>query len=408
MSVSTDYGKNTSTVYQREQAEKDAINSGKVTHNDFLKLLTKQLTTQDPLNPMQDIDFTGQLAQLQALDEQMAMTKTMQSMRVDTQLQAGTAMIGKYVSGTDSAGTAATGLVSRVVQNSEGVFVELANKQKVEIGSVNNVWNDANSMYNDIANSGNVIGMWVECGYDEAAQPVRGIVQSVQVQNGQVYLQLYGGKSVTWDQVSALRSPTEEEIFLYTFSDEIREKVQKAQKMIDMGVTGKDADGNEVSGIVADAKLKGSDVYLVLYSGEEIKLENVTGDPRKPTAEDAAKSLNGWYVTGLQKDGSDVSGIVVGAVQNDDGMALILDSGERVYFDTVSALREAKDEDRARLHGLWAEGTGTDGEAAAGIIKEKLEVDGKLAVKLDTGAIILCENIEKYRAATDEEKTRLD
>lgn len=405
--VSTDYGQGTSTVYQRQQAEKDAVASGKVTHNDFLKLLTKQLTTQDPLNPMEDIDFTGQLAQLQALDEQMAMTKTMQSMRIDTQMQAGTAMIGKFISGTDSAGNAAAGLVSRVVQNSDGVFVELANKQKVEINSINNVWNDANSMNNDLANSGNVINMWVEAGYDAAAQPIRGIIQSVSVKDGQVFLNLYGGQSITWDQVQSLRGPTEEEIFLYTFPDEIRQKVQDAQKMIDSGVTGTDKDGNKVNGIVADAKLVGTEVYLILYSGEEIKLSDVEGDARKPTASDAENSLKGYWVEGLAKDGSDLTGIVVGAVDNEDGVALILDNGQRVYLDTVTKVREAKGEDQARLHGMWVGGKDTDGEDAEGIVKEKLEVDGKLAVKLDTGKVILCENIGLVREPTEAEEGRL-
>ena len=409
MSVGTDYGKQTSTVYQREQSEKDAINSGKVTHNDFLKLLTKQLTTQDPLNPMQDIDFTGQLAQLQALDEQVAMTKTMQNMRVDTQLQAGTAMIGKYISGTDSAGAPANGLVSRVVQNSDGVFVELSNKQKVEIGSVNNVWNDASGMMNDMANSSNVIGMWVECGYDEAAQPIKGIVQSVQMVDGQVQLQLYGGQTVTWNQVQSMRGPTEEEIFLYTFPDEVREKVQAARGMIYSAVTGKDKDGNEVSGIVEDAKLVGSDVYLVLYGGDLVKLDDVEGEARKPTAEDAAKSLGGYYVTGLVADGTEVSGIVVGAEDNEDGMALILDGGERVYWDAVypSEIRAAKNEDGARLHGKWVKGKDVGGEEVEGIVVKKVEVDGHLAVELDTGKVVLCPNIESHRDATEEEKNRL-
>lgn len=337
----------------------------------------------------------------------MAMTKTMQSMRSDTQMQAGTAMIGKFISGTDSAGNAAAGLVSRVVQNSDGVFVELANKQKVEINSINNVWNDANSMNNDLASSGNVIGMWVEAGYDSAAQPIRGIIQSVNVKDGQVYLQLYGGKAITWDQVQSLRAPTEEEVFLYTFSDEVREKVEKARQMIDFGVSGTDTEGNKVNGIVADAKLVGTDVYLVLYSGEEIKLENVDGEARKPTVSDAQNSLNGLWVEGLGKDGSDITGIVIGAVENDDGVALVLDSGQKVYLDTVTSVRSAKDEDKARLHGMWVGGKDTDGEDAAGIVAAKVEVDGKLAVKLDTGKIILCENLTEVRKSTEEEQNRL-
>ena len=409
--TSTDYGKTTQTSYQRQQQEKADAAGGKVSHTDFLKLLTTQLTNQDPLNPMEDIDFTGQLAQLQALDEQMAMTKTMQSMRYDTQLQAGTAMIGKFVSGTDKNGASANGLVVRVEQNSDGVFVELANKQKVEVGSINNVWNDANSMNNDIASSLGAIDKWVEAGYDEAGQPIRGIVEKVNVVNGQVVLTLYGGKSVTWSQVSELRDPTEDELW-YVLPDELREKAEKAAKTVNKGVTAKDDDGNLVSGIVGGIERKGEKIYLLIYNGDKdpiaVDYDKLEGDARKPTAEDAAKSLGGLWVTGLAKDGGTLSGIVVGAEQNDDGMALILDSGERVYFDTIEEIREGKDEEKARLHGMWVEGEDTGGDDVGGIVVKKVEVDGKLALELHNGKVIICEKVTEVRKPTDEEQAAWD
>lgn len=392
MSSTIEYGIETSTTYQRQQAEKlAAANGSTASQSDFLKLLTTQLCNQDPLSPMEDIDFTSQLAQINALEEQIAMTKTMKSMRIDTQLQAGTAMIGKYVAGVDTAGATATGMVVRVAQDSKGVYLELANKQKVEVSNINNVWNDATGMYNDIASSGNVIGMWVEAGLDSASQPIRGIVEKVTVENGQVMLKLYGGQSVSWDQVTELRIATEDELW-YTLPDAVRTKVESAQKMVNKGVTGKDKDGKTVNGIVAGAELDGSKVNLILYDGTKVDLDTVK-ETRKPTADDAAKSLKGYWVKGLSKDGSDLEGVVAGAGEDKSGMYMILDSGQRVYFDTISEIRNTEDTEKTRLVGMLVEGVNSAGETVSGVVVKQKDVDGVAVVELEDGTIMPCENI---------------
>jgi flagellar basal-body rod modification protein FlgD len=348
--VSADYGQSTSTVYQREQAEKAAANSGMVSSVDFLKLLTTQLTNQDPLSPMEDIDFTAQLAQLQALDSQMEMTKSVNAMRLDTQLQAGTVMIGKYVSGVDEGGAVASGQVDRVVQSDGSVFVELTNKQRIPVTGVNNVWNDAADMAGELGSAGNVVGMWVDAGYDSAQQPVKGIIEKVEVSGGKVQFRLYGGQLVDWDQIKELRVPTQDEQY-YTLPDELRAKVERAAAMQDKGVTGKDGSGKTVNGIVGGAVLDqaAGKVYLLLYDGSQVDVDTLIGDPRTPTADDAAASLRGLWVAGLDGEGNQIGGIVDGAEDNDDGMAIILDDGRRVYFDSITEVRDATDEERGRL-----------------------------------------------------------
>ena len=39
--------------------------------DDFLQLLTTQLKNQDPMNPMQDMDFIGQMAQFSSLEQML-------------------------------------------------------------------------------------------------------------------------------------------------------------------------------------------------------------------------------------------------------------------------------------------------------------------------------------------------
>lgn len=403
-------GIETSTAYQREKAEKELAGTTGVSKTDFLKLLTTQLTHQDPLNPSQDIDFTAQLAQLQALDEQMSMTSTMKSLRTDMQIQAGTAMIGKYVSGTDSANGQASGLVDRIVSTSDGIFVELSNKKRIPVENISNVWDDANAMNTDISQSTGIIGKWIEAGYDENYQPIKGIVESVGLtKEGTVVLNLFGGKSVSWSQVEGMREPTEAEL-LYTLPDEIRKQLETAGKIIGMTVTGKDANGKTVTGIVAGAGLTDDmkKVTVTLMTGEIVEYGSITDKPRKPNAEEAAKAFGKLWVGGLDKDGNDVVGIVVGAEDLEDGTALILDDGRRLYLDALDTVEEASEESMARLHGKYAEGVNADGDGVSGFIVEKLEVDGKLAVRLSGGQVVLCKDLTLVRDPTEEEQDDSD
>lgn len=45
----------------------------------FLKLLTTQLSNQDPLNPIEDREFIAQLAQFSSLEQMTAMNKTIET-----------------------------------------------------------------------------------------------------------------------------------------------------------------------------------------------------------------------------------------------------------------------------------------------------------------------------------------
>ena len=68
--------------------------------NRFLKLLVTQLKNQDPLNPMDNAEFTSQLAQINTVSGIEKLNSTLSTL-VDslgsTQAQEATAMIGKHV-----------------------------------------------------------------------------------------------------------------------------------------------------------------------------------------------------------------------------------------------------------------------------------------------------------------------
>ncbi|MCX7935729.1 MAG: hypothetical protein N3A66_10790 [Planctomycetota bacterium] len=103
-----------SSVKEKEQKAKATSEKGTVTNKEFLRLLTAQLTNQDPLQPMEDTQFITQLAQLQGLQEQIDIGKSLTAMRLEAQIRAAADLIGCYVSGKNAGGQEVAGLVSSV------------------------------------------------------------------------------------------------------------------------------------------------------------------------------------------------------------------------------------------------------------------------------------------------------
>jgi len=64
---------------------------------DFLKLITVQLSKQDPLKPMEDTSFMAQMAQFTSLEQSSQMAKDMAALRVDFSLQSASGMLGRQV-----------------------------------------------------------------------------------------------------------------------------------------------------------------------------------------------------------------------------------------------------------------------------------------------------------------------
>ncbi len=64
----------TLTEAQRIQAansKNDRTPSSNLGKDDFLQLLTTQLKNQDPMNPMEDMDFIGQMAEFSSLEQML-------------------------------------------------------------------------------------------------------------------------------------------------------------------------------------------------------------------------------------------------------------------------------------------------------------------------------------------------
>lgn len=96
--------------------------------NDFLKLLVTQMTTQDPMKPMDDLSSFSQLASFSALEQNKATAASMAMIQANS-------MLGDYVTVTDSDGNNVVGQVSQV-QMVDGVPQLLVGGQRYAIGQV--------------------------------------------------------------------------------------------------------------------------------------------------------------------------------------------------------------------------------------------------------------------------------
>jgi flagellar basal-body rod modification protein FlgD len=82
----------------------------------FLKLFVTQLQHQDPMNPMQDQDFMGQMASFSTLEQVTNLATANEAIASNLQLSQSVGLIGRTVTWTDEAKTTHTGVVEKVSQ----------------------------------------------------------------------------------------------------------------------------------------------------------------------------------------------------------------------------------------------------------------------------------------------------
>lgn len=333
------YDYNTSTQQQRDAAQKEASSNSMLDRDAFLQLLICQLQNQDPLNPSEEIDFTSQLAQLQALEEQISLNSNIKSMLSESQTQTGSAMVGMKVTGLDGDGELTSGVAISLVQNSSGVFLQLDNGKQVAVKDVTALANATSTANQSLADSYGALGMWIE-GSGADGKPLQGIVEKVVMEKNVVKLHLYGGESMVWDDVTAMRAPTDDEVWYYLPSD-MRALVEKAQGMVGLMATGTTADGDSVTGLVSGAELSGSSVYLTLFDGRRVDVSTVKTDATVPTAEDLAANLTGLKVNGYGADGKYREGVIADATTEDGNLTLILEDGSTILYTQIGDIGEA-------------------------------------------------------------------
>ncbi len=100
--------------------------------NDFLKLLTVQFTSQDPMKPMEDTQFISQMASFTSLEQMQTLNKDFSEFSKTQGITTANSYLGKKVSVTDS--TSATGTSSGIVT---GISVDATNGPMLTIDGRN-------------------------------------------------------------------------------------------------------------------------------------------------------------------------------------------------------------------------------------------------------------------------------
>jgi flagellar basal-body rod modification protein FlgD len=122
----------TATQASTAQQTNTATTSGydRLAKADFLSLLVAQLKYQDPMNPMDNREFTTQLAQLQALEQAQQTNEAMLAMTYLSQIGQASNLVGRTITATALGGGQVSGTVTGV-SITDGVAELLVNGQAV-------------------------------------------------------------------------------------------------------------------------------------------------------------------------------------------------------------------------------------------------------------------------------------
>ena len=112
--------------------------NGALGKDDFLKLFVAQLQHQDPLSPMENAEFMGQMASFSTLEQVSKLAAANEQLAAQMSLTGAVGLLGRSVTYTDAAGARQTGTVERV-STSGGKSVLTVGGSPVDIASVNQV-----------------------------------------------------------------------------------------------------------------------------------------------------------------------------------------------------------------------------------------------------------------------------
>ena len=94
--------------------EKAADKVAALGKDDFLKLLVAQLQHQDPMQPTDNAEYMGQLAQFSTLEQITNVGKEMERLRTSSQVDQSVALIGKSIGYAGEDGSPANGVVDSI------------------------------------------------------------------------------------------------------------------------------------------------------------------------------------------------------------------------------------------------------------------------------------------------------
>ena len=115
-----------------------AVNSDRLnelTMTDFIRMMTAELTNQDPMNPMSNTEMLQQIGQMRSITSNDRLTNSIETLTLGQALSTASSLIGKTITGVNTIGESVTGKVDKVtIENGEArLFV---GNSVVRVGNV--------------------------------------------------------------------------------------------------------------------------------------------------------------------------------------------------------------------------------------------------------------------------------
>lgn len=105
---------------------------------DFLQLLTSQISNQDPLEPMKDTEFISQMANIASLEQMQQFTKGFETFADSQKDMVAQAYLGRMVSISEE-GSEVSGLVDSVEKSEDGVISVLVSGKNYDPQNITRV-----------------------------------------------------------------------------------------------------------------------------------------------------------------------------------------------------------------------------------------------------------------------------
>ena len=105
----------------------------------FLKLFVAQLQHQDPMNPMQDTEFMGQMASFSTLEQVTNLATANAQIADNLSSTSAVGLLGRTVTWTDEADVSHTGVVEKVTTAGGTPSLTVGGTDGVELSTISQV-----------------------------------------------------------------------------------------------------------------------------------------------------------------------------------------------------------------------------------------------------------------------------
>jgi flagellar basal-body rod modification protein FlgD len=116
-----------------------SVPGGQMGKDQFLKLFVAQLQHQDPMNPMNDSEFMGQMAQFSTLEQVSNLAAANEQVAKNLAANHAIGLIGRTVTWTDEADTVHTGVVEKVTTKDGSPYLTVSGTPDVDPATITQV-----------------------------------------------------------------------------------------------------------------------------------------------------------------------------------------------------------------------------------------------------------------------------